>query len=509
MNLLEDENLEQKNKKTKTIMITISVIIVLLLILCGVLLYQISYVQKTTLKLNIDNKSTSFASDMFIVEGDKLYINIKDFATLMGYEAYNGDYKTRYSEDTTKCYISSTNEIASYSLNSSTMYKKVTNNEDYEYFDLDEPVRLVDGKLYVIAEGMEIGANCAIKYTTSDNRIQVLSLDNIVSQYASKFPTAVVADEKATNKDFNNEKALRYDLVVVKNADGHYGVYNGQNQEIIGTKYASISFKEGSKEFTVTTDEGKMGILSANGETKIEPNYTEIKQISRELNYYLVNNNNKYGVINQNGNIVIYLEYDQIGIDESKFSANSIDNPYILFDNCIPVMQNNKWGIFDINGKQLLKVEYDQIGCVNGAQSNKVNNNVVIIPKYEGIVVGKEIEGKDKYGIISSLGVEYVKMVLDSVYSITTSGEDKYYMTFTLPVEENGKKVEKVQTYELDQYFEEHVIDKIEMPQINQNTLETNTAVQEQQASNDVVNKEQSTENGANNAAGNPNANAV
>ena len=492
MNLLDDEVVEQRNKRNKIIMIVIIVTIILLLILSGVLLYRIMDVQKSTLKLNIDNKSTNFASDMFITEGDKLYINIKDFASLMGYEAFNGDYKTRYSEDTTRCYISSINEIASYSLNSSTMYKKVTNNEDYEYFDLDEPVKLVNEKLYVISEGMEIGLNCIIRFDTNNNRISVLSLNNITNQYISKFPNSAVAGED-DDIDFNNKKALRYDLVVVQNTDGHYGVYNGKGQEIIGTKYKSISFKEDSREFTVTTDEGKMGILSADGVTKIEPNYTEIKQISRELNYYLVNNNNKYGVINQNGNIVIYLEYDKIGIDEEKFNTNSIDNPYILFDNCIPVMRNDKWGIFDITGKQVLNVEYDEVGCLNGTQANQINNNVVIIPKYEGIVVGKE----DKYGIVSSSGEQYVPIILDSVYSITTSGEDKYYMTFTIQVEQDGRKVDNQQTYDLDQYFEEHVIDKVEVPQVNQNTVETNTEVQEQnQAGINVVNNVQ---NGATN----------
>lgn len=482
MNLLDNEEIEKRSKKSKVLMITIAIIIVILLVLCGLLLYRIINVQKDLLKLNIDNKSVNFSSDMFDIDGSQLYINIKKFATLMGYEAYNGDYKTRYSENTTNCYISSEDEIASYSLNSSTMYKKVVNNDDYEYFDISTPVKLVNGELYVTSDGMAIGLNCAIKFDISSNTIYVLSLDNITNQYISKFPNSVVNEEKK-DIDFNNKKALRYGLVVVKSADEHYGVYNGNGEEIIGTKYASITFKEGSNEFTVTTDEGKMGILSTDGNTKIEPNYTEIKQISKDLNYYLVNNSNKYGVINQNGNIVIYLEYDQIGIDEEQFNANRIDNPYILFDNCIPVMRNKKWSLFDINGKKIINEEFDEIGCVNGSKTDKINNNVLIIPKYEGIVVGN----KEKYGIISSKGEQYVKIVLDSVYSITTSGEDNYYITFTMPVEENGKKVEKQETYNLDQYFEEHVIEKEEVPQINQNVLDANTVKQESNNNEQVI----------------------
>ena len=448
MNLLENEEMIARNKKSKVIMTIIVILIILLLIVCGVLIYLINVEQKNTLKLNVDNASKSFASDMFVVENGKLYINIKDFGTLMGYEAYNGDFKTKYSEDTTNCYITSLNETASYSLNSNTMYKKVTNNEDYEYFELDEPVRLINNKLYTTIEGMQIGTNSMIQYNTENNQISVLSLDYIVSRYASSFPNAAIADEKA---DFNNKKALRYELVVVTNAEGHYGVYNAQGQEIIGTKYTSIKFKEDSKEFTVTTDEGKMGILSANGSTKIDPNYDEIKQISKVLNYYLVSNNKKYGVINQNGNIVIHLEYDKIGVDESRFSTNGLESPYILFDNCIPVMQNNKWGIFNVNGQLIIPVEYDEMGCVTGTQSNRVNNNVLIIPQFEAIVIGKE----EKYEIVSSLGEQYVPLILNSVYSVTSSGEDKYYMTFTMREEQDGKVVEREETYFVDDYFAE------------------------------------------------------
>ena len=469
MNLIENEELNEKRRKSKKIMTIIIVFIVLLLILCGVLMYMIFTIQQKTLKLVVDNNSTSFESDMFVIENGKLYINIKDFAIMMGYDTHNSEYKDRYSEDTTKCYISDINENASYILNSNSIYKKATNNEDYEYFELDEPVKLINNNLYVIEEGMEIGTNSIIEYNSNNNKITVVSLNNIVTQYASAFENSAIADDDA---DFNNQKALRYQLVVVTSTDGHYGVLNSKGQEIIGTKYKSISFKEDSQEFTVTTDEGKMGILSADGTTKIEPNYSEIKQISKDLNYYLVSNNKKYGVINQNGNIVIYLEYDKIGIDETKFSTNGIENPYILYDNCIPVEQNGKWGIFDITGKNILPVEYDEMGCIIGTQTDKISNNVLLIPKYEAIVVGKE----EKYGIVNSTGKTYIQPILDNVYSIITSGEEKFYMSFTIPVEENGKQVDKQETYEVEQYFEQQIIKNTQDTQTNENTNEVNNS---------------------------------
>ena len=235
-----------------------------------------------------------------------------------------------------------------------------------------------------------------------------------------------------------------------------------------------------------------MGILSSDGTTKIEPNYNEIKQISSELNYYLVNNESKYGIINQNGNIVVYLEYDEIGIDESKFNTNGIENPYILFDNCIPVKQGDKWGIFDVNGKQIVPVKYTEMGCVSGTQSNSMNNNVIIIPEYEAIVLGEN----DKYGIISSRGELYIPFMLDSVYSVTVSGQDQFYMTFTRKEEQDGKTVEVPETYYLKDYFEQFVVPSHQEMHQNTNTpnetanavMDTNTMPQEQSTVNSNAN---------------------
>ena len=489
MNLIENEEVNKKNKNTKLIMVFIIVLIFFLIGVSCYLVYIISDIQQNTLKLKVDNVNTSFDSDLFVIEDGKLYIAIKDFGQLMGYTAYNGDYKNRrYSEDPSDCYISSPKEIASYSLNSSEIYKTVSSNEDYEYFKLNEPVKLINGELYVIKEGMEIGTNSIIEYDETANQISVFSLDYLITFYSSRFPNAEFIEE---NTDFNNRKALRYGMVVVKNEEEYFGVYSINGSEIIGTKYTEISFKEDSQEFTVTTDEGMMGILSADGTTKIEPNYSDIKQISQESNYYLVCNNERYGVINHNGNIVIHLEYDKIGIDVSGFNANGLDNPYIFFNHCIPVKQANKWGIFDVDGNVVLPVEYDKMGCLIGTQTSEIGNNVIVIPQYEAIVVGQE----DKYGIISSTGEQYVPMILDSVYSQTVSGEIKYYMTFTWPLEETGEIVPTQYTYDIDEYFKQQVIETPQTPQINQNAIfsptvnavDTNTLVDANEISGNEV----------------------
>ena len=44
--------------------------------------------------------------------------------------------------------------------------------------------------------------------------------------------------------------------------------------------------------------------------------------------------------------IIIHLDYDEIGIDITKFSDNDIKNKYILADNLIPVRKDEYWGFF-------------------------------------------------------------------------------------------------------------------------------------------------------------------
>jgi len=44
------------------------------------------------------------------------------------------------------------------------------------------------------------------------------------------------------SNEFENQKAILYDRIVVQNSDGRFGVINGNGTEIIGTRYANIKF---------------------------------------------------------------------------------------------------------------------------------------------------------------------------------------------------------------------------------------------------------------------------
>ena len=144
----------------------------------------------------------------------------------------------------------------------------------------------------------------------------------------------------------------------------------------------------------------------------------------------MVTSNNKQGVINQNGKIIVYQDYDQIGLDD--VNDSNVTNKYLLYKNCIPVCANKKRGLIDKNGNSILPVEYDGIGCK--LNTNQINTTgTVLIPELEGIVVEKDSKVGNtmvkKYGVVSSTGDKIVNIVADSAYSTTIENKTTYYLT--------------------------------------------------------------------------------
>lgn len=417
----------EDQKKAKKWMKIIAVILVLLLLTCIALITYMYYIQSTQLKISVDAKQVSSLEQVLIFDNGKVYIPIRAFASYVGYESSNGDYnQDKYTEDTTKCYVKSSNEVANFSLGSNKIYKTALDgSNDYEYYEIAEPVRMINNQLCTTIEGAKIAFNIDMAYNQAENRVTINTLPYLVNYYTAKFQNAGIASGVNT---FSNQKALLYNMMITRNAEGYYGVYDFNGKEILGMKYTSIKFVESTKEFIVTTAEKKMGIMSADSTTKISPEYDNIKQIDKDTGLYLVTNNKKQGVINEHGSIIIYLEYDQIGIDSSKFVNNNVQNQYLLYNNCIPVKRDKKWGLFDKNGNQIVGLEYDDLGCTVGANSAGISNTngVLLIADYEGIVVKQN----NFYGLIDSQGKILLPIVLQSIYSTTSEGQTTYSMIY-------------------------------------------------------------------------------
>lgn len=437
MNIYESQpNLENDKSKTKKLMIIIGIAIAILFVLSIVLIFYISYIEKNRFKFYIDDTKTSVKSDIVIVDKNNIYVSLSDIADKIGYSKNNGEYKEQYSEDSDKCYLQNKYEAVSYITDSEQIYKVIlptSRNEDinYEYFQIDEPVFMNNGKMYTTIDGICKGCNLAYSYNQKNNTLKVYTMDYLAQLYAKSIPESAEIAEQDDLNTYVNKKAILYDMVVVKNEAGKYGVKSSSSNTIIGEKYKSISFEEEEEEFIVETDEGKFGIIDKTGKTKITPDYTSIKLISKDRGLYLVSKESstsktQYGIINKNERVIVYIEYEQIGINKSDFPANNIDNQYILFGKCIPVKRSNKWGLLDLNGNTIASLEFDGLGCLSNSSKNNQANSLVVIPEYEAIVVCKD----KLYGLYNSSGKELILPLVTDMYVINNSGENQYYLTY-------------------------------------------------------------------------------
>ena len=421
-------DIEKEKRKNKMLIkiIIIALIIVFLLSLCT--LGAIYYLKNKELKLYIDGKKTSFSEDLFVIEDGQVYVSIKDISSKIGYTVNNGEYKNPYSENTDRCYLDNGYETVSYIKDADSIYKVLTEDKkaseyEYEYYKIEKPVQLINNKLYVSYDGLEKGCNLSFSYTEKNNTIRMYTLPYLVDLYSKKIEDSALNERDVS---YTNKKAVLYGLMIVKNSSDKYGLKNLNNESIIGEKYKTITFEENSQEFVVETDNGKFGIITGDGETKINPEYDSIKIMDKNRGLYVVSNNKKYGVINKNGKVVVFLEYDKIGIEQGSFSADDIDNPYLLYDKCIPVEKDEKWGLLDLNGNTILPIDFDGLGCTKNTSKDSLAQNLLLIPEYEAIVVCKN----NLYGIYNSSGKELIQALVTDMYSITSGGEKKYYLTY-------------------------------------------------------------------------------
>lgn len=421
MNLIDESFETEKKDNSKTIAKIIIAIIALLIIFIIGIYIAIIYIQNSELRLYINGSTNEKVKEMMVVESDgEIYFPIRDIATYLGYESYNGEY-TAKSEDANKCYIQNSNEVANFVLNSNKIYKlKISNNtSNYESYYASKPVKAINGKLYATTDALENAFNMSFQYDEEKQRIYIYTMPYLIQTYSSK---VLNYGYEAISEDFTNQKSVFNNmLVVTKNGGKTYAVIDVRGNAIIEAKYDNIEYLPYSGDFLVTSN-NKVGIISSNKETKVQILYDSLELIDNESGLYLAKKDDKYGVIDSNGNIKIYIEYDQIGIDNTKFKENNIKNKYLLDNGMIPAKKDNKWGTFDKDGKQIIPFEYDSFGYI--ATSNKDAINLLLIPNYNMLVACQN----KKYALINSSGDIIVKPIIDDVYMTISSGKTYYYM---------------------------------------------------------------------------------
>lgn len=428
MNLIDESFEPRKKDNSKKIARIILIIIALLVIAIIGIFVAIVYIQDNTLKLFVDGNINEKVKEMMVVEDDgTVYFPIKDVASYLGYQSYNGEY-TDKSEEASKCYIENDNEIANFTLNSNKIYKLTLSNNDanYDYYYAKKPVKAINGKLYVTSDALENAFNLSFTYDMDKKKVYIYTMPYLISSYESR-----VLDygyEKISDNYTNEKSILNSMLIVTKNQDKTYAVIDLNGNVIIEPKYDNIEYLPNSGDFLVQSN-NKVGIISSKKETKIQLLYDSLELVDSDSGLYIAKKDNKYGVIDSKGNIKVYIEYDQIGIDNSKFEQNNIKNKYLLDNGMIPARKDKYWGAFDKNGKVILNFEYDSFGYI--ASSNKDAINLLLIPNYNMMVVCQN----KKYALVNSSGKTIIQPILDDVYMTINSGKKYYYMNF------NDKKI--------------------------------------------------------------------
>ena len=419
MELYNEEDLLKQQKKTK-IPLILGIFIVLLVIITILIIGLIIQLKGSIMKITLDGTDFSELENMLILEGEEIYIPIKQIAPYLGYEAYAGDYINK-SEDKTKCYITNENETVQFVLDSN-IITKTQGKSYYENIDLEKKIIEKDEKLYTTIEGINNAYNVEFVYDKENNSIAIYTMEYLVNYYALN-----VNKIEEYDASFSDKKAIFKDLLIIQE-ENKYGIVKASTGErVLELKYEDISYLPSTSEFLVKTN-NKYGTVSEDGNIKIKTVYDDIKVIDSQKSLYLVKNNNLYGIINGEGDKIIQVDYNEIGISNyTSFAKNGIENQYIILDKLIPVKKNQLWGFYDTNGEMVTELKYSKIGCSDAKENNSYP--VLVIPSYRLVVVGEN----SKYNMIGVDGTEVAPPnVLEAIYlkNDVSTGKNTYYMTY-------------------------------------------------------------------------------
>lgn len=419
---------EKQTKKKSKAPIFIGIFIILLVLLTTIIFCAIMYIKTAILKVKINGVSQNDFGKLIQMtttndNKTEMYFPIRKIAKYFGYSDYAGDYSTK-SEDSTKCYVDSGEEIALFTVSSNTI---IISRDGFpiEQVEIDKKVVEKDGELYTTEDGIEKAFNIIFEYAEDTKTINIYTLDYLVTAYLQQYKL----DEKNGPETISDKKAILEGLLIYQTDDSNkkYGVMNvSTGKNVLEAKYDLISYFPYSSQFLVESN-GKYGMTDASGKIKLKVAYDEIKICDNELGLYLVKENNLYGIVKTTGDVLLSSSFQQIGVDSNSFKENRLENQYILVNELIPVKYNNMWGFYNTKGERITDFSFVDVGC----KESKVTNTypVVEIPSLNLIVVKTD---KTSYNLINRKGTIRIGAPLNTVYLKTdaSTGKNTYYMTY-------------------------------------------------------------------------------
>lgn len=150
----------------------------------------------------------------------------------------------------------------------------------------------------------------------------------------------------ANYEDIYTMKGIEKTLILVK--DGKYGLYNSVSKSLFAdTIYLSVepfgqTYNDG---YIVKSENGKYGLLGAEGKVILEPTYDEIIKVSGN-DKYVVKDGLKTKLIAKEGTVILESGFDEI---------KEIDG------NNLVIKRANKYGIINTSGETLIDAAFDYL----------------------------------------------------------------------------------------------------------------------------------------------------
>lgn len=151
-------------------------------------------------------------------------------------------------------------------------------------------------------------------------------------------------------------------------------------------------------------EEGKMGVIDANGNILIEPVYDDVKIPNPEKAVFICRDEEDSHVRNSK-NEILFSEYEQVTQIDTKGTLSNI--PYEK--RVLRYKKDGKYGLIDYEGKQITKPIYEEIESLENKESE-------LLVKKEG-----------KYGVINQKGATIIKPQYDNITADGYYTEEQKY----------------------------------------------------------------------------------
>ena len=322
MNLEESEIFSSelaKNNKQKKMVLALIIVLSIILVLLIAATIAVATKEANRFKIFYNGKENKkLPSTFYVVDeatGD-YYVSIEMMAALEGYSYNPGEFK-KYEETNESCNVSKGVEVTSLIANKDYYYKTIDKSTYSEYimlpygstnekealefnvvsangsvetFETTKPVKLINDKLYAPLETIRDVFNVRIQYDKKGISFQ--SLNYVYTLIQTKI---VEAGYSTISSDFENLRALVYDMAVITEGEGATnGVVSIVDfKPVISAQYSELQFIQNSKEFLAAavneSGERTVGLISATGNTIIKPTeFEDISVLSDKNGLYLV-----------------------------------------------------------------------------------------------------------------------------------------------------------------------------------------------------------------------------